>query len=174
MLYENMLIDTPYKLTEVEDHVGKPGHLGQSQCTYCLSIRNGAWYSYDDIHVVRSWKVSSRYTPEKRGVDSGGWYSWRCPDHPLRGSSPNGHLAPDHLRPTYTQRCDARELGTRCEEVAEGNYDAEWLCERHARPIILRLRADELLNDEDEMDGPPISREEPEERKELQRPAEET
>ena len=152
MRYEDMLIDTPYRLTEVTDHIGKVGHPGESQCTYCLSNKNSAWYPYEDVHVVRIWKTSSRYTPEKGSVDSGGWYSWRCPNHPLTGSCPNGHLAPEHLRPIHTHRCDRRQLGTRCEEIAAGFYEGSWLCERHARPIVLRLRLEELLHDEESGD----------------------
>jgi hypothetical protein len=150
MRYEDMLIDTPYTLAEIENRDLKPGHPHENQCTFCLKLDNTAWYAVEDIEVVRIWKINSVYTPEKGGANSGGWYSWRCPSHNYDGKpSLYAENAPEHLRPKHTDRCQALVLGRACGESAVGQYDGKWLCEDHARPIVLRLRAEELLRGDD-------------------------
>jgi len=151
MRYEDMLIDTAYNLAEIENRDIKPGHPLENQCTYCLKQKNPAWYPVADIQVVRIWKINSVYTPEKGGADSGGWYSWRCPRHSFDGKpSLYAENAPQHLRPKYTHRCKTPVLGRPCGQVAVGFLNERWLCDEHARPIILSLRAEELLRAEDD------------------------
>jgi len=148
--YEDMLIDTPYKLSEVENRPPKPGHPYENRCSYCVGQKNYTWYPIEDIVVVRRWTASSVYWPDRGGEESGGWYSWRCPNHPFNGKpSPWAENAPEHLRPKITQRCRRVELGKACGELAVGSFDGVWLCEWHARPIILREREEELLRGDD-------------------------
>ncbi|OIU87849.1 hypothetical protein [Microbacterium sp. AR7-10] len=154
--YEDMLIDTPYKLSEVENRTLKPGHPTENRCSYCKGQGNLTWYPVEDITVIRRWTASSVYWPDRGAQDSGGWYSWRCPNHPFDGRpSPWLDQAPLHLRPKYTHRCRQVELGKACGEIAIGQWDNSWLCERHARPIILRERLEALLRDDvDTVDDP--------------------
>jgi hypothetical protein len=149
MRYVDMLIDTAYNLSDIEDRTLKPGHPSENRCTFCVRQRNYSWYPIEDVRVVRTWRKKSIYQPELPGADGGGWYSWRCPDHAYDGKpSSYAEEAPEHLRPKYTHRCQARILSSGCGEPAVGFLDDRWMCSDHARPILLRLRQEEVLNGE--------------------------
>ena len=148
MRYRDMLIDTPYKLSEIEDRPTKAGHPQENRCPYCVGQENFTWYPVEDIAVVRRWRTKSLYRPELDGPDTGGRYEWRCPNHPFTGGpSSNFTNAPEHLRPKIVHRCKVAVLGRACDELAIGAFDGRWLCEDHARPVILEQRARELLDE---------------------------
>lgn len=157
MRYRDMLIDTPYKLSEIEDRSVKAGHPHENRCSYCVGQKNYTWYPIEDIIVVRRWRTKSVHRPDLDGAETGGWYSWRCPNHPFPvGPSSNAHNAPEYLRPKLVHRCKVTILGRPCGEPAMGAFDGRWLCEDHARPIILEQRLRGLIDEtlEEDFDDP--------------------
>jgi len=150
--YADMLIDTPYNLADVEDRDIKPGHPDENQCTYCLRNNVETWYPIAQITVIRTWTRASVHTSEKGGVNSGGKFEWRCPNHPW-DEKPSlwAENAPPELQREWQHTCEVPEMGKPCGEAAAGRFDGLWRCERHARPIILRLRELSILNGEDDL-----------------------
>lgn len=98
MLYRDILVETPYPLTEVEDRGEYQGRPLQIQCTYCGTQSLDPWYPIDQITVYRVWTSISTYSPEvQEKYAQGGTWQWRCPKHPKRAWAPHSHEAPDEL-----------------------------------------------------------------------------
>lgn len=145
--FKGMKIDTPYPILDIEDRGADKDPL-TSECTYCRRTEWGVKHSTADIVVVRRWREHSVWAPEADGIDSGGWYEWRCLDHPFRGnSSPYAENAPEHLRPERRERCEHMSLGTRCQTTTGERYEARWLCSEHAASVVARLRIEERMNE---------------------------
>ncbi|WP_424448559.1 hypothetical protein [Microbacterium arborescens] len=51
VLYQSMLVETPYRLVDVEDRDLKPGHELENQCTYCGTQEGDRWHAIGDITV---------------------------------------------------------------------------------------------------------------------------
>lgn len=148
--FKEMLIDTPYPLLEIEDRGDKKDPL-TSECTYCRRSEWGNRHDSRDVVVVRRWRERSVWLPELEGPDSGGWFEWRCPNHPFHwNSSPYAENAPDHLRPKQRERCADVSLSRRCSVMTGERYDNRWLCSEHAKSIIARLRVEDRLREIDE------------------------
>lgn len=146
--FNELLIDTPYALADIED---RRASEDTSMCTYC-GVRTGdPTYDVRDVVVVRRWKRNSAFLPDAAPAGGGGRFEWRCPNHPFEySSSPHAENAPLHLRPSKTMRCEEMTLGRRCESRTGQRYDRRWLCEEHAEGIVRRLQVEERLRELDE------------------------
>lgn len=151
--FKEMLIDTPYPLLEIEDR-GYKEDPSTTECTYCRRLDDGIRYDSRDVVVIRRWRERSIWAPEEDGIASGGWFEWRCPNHPFHWeSSPYAQDAPKHLQPERNERCEQRELGDRCTVRTSERYEGRWLCAEHSRGVVVRLRTEERLRAMDEEIG---------------------
>lgn len=149
--FNDMLIDTPYPLADIEDR--RRGQVA-SACTYCGKQAGDPVYDVRDIVVVRRWKRRSVFVPDAGPADGGGRFEWRCPNHPFDfSSSPYAEDAPAHLRPPETHRCDEVTLGRRCSDRTGRRYEGRWLCGEHAEAIVRRLQVEERLREIDDEIG---------------------
>lgn len=155
VLFQDMLIDTPYPLLEIEDRGVYKDPL-TSECTYCRREKWGRKHCTRDIVVIRRWHERSVWSPELEGTDNGGWFEWRCPEHSYRSqSSPYAANAPAHLQPAQSERCEKITLGSRCPVRTGERFDDQWLCSEHSASVVARLRVEERMRElEDGIIGP--------------------
>lgn len=150
VLFKDMLIDMPYPILDIEDRGDDKDPL-TSECTYCRREEWGQKHSTQDIIVVRRWREHSIWAPHLDGPDNGGWFEWRCPQHPYRWeSSPYAANAPEHLRPAPSARCEHVSLGSRCRTRTGESFDGQWLCSEHSVSVVARLRIEERMRELDE------------------------
>ncbi len=150
--YEDMLVETPYRLVDVEDRRLTPGHESEKQCTYCGVQDGDPWYPIAEVTVYRIWTTDSVYRPEAERFERGGQWQWRCEAHPKRSWAPRSHEAPAVLLPPEEHPCEevdrltkrkcAVKAGTR--KLVEG-----WFCGDHSGPYELLARQRQLLGEED-------------------------
>lgn len=151
VLFRDMLIDTPYRLIDIEDR-GNDDDPRTRECTYCRRTRGwGHPHLVNDIVVVRRWREHSYWDPESGQLGGGGWYSWRCPEHPFNGnSSPYAANAPAHLVPEHRERCEEMQLRMRCTSMTSERFDGRWLCPEHSASVVARLRVEDRLREMEE------------------------
>ncbi|WP_426516773.1 hypothetical protein ACPPVQ_18845 [Diaminobutyricibacter sp. McL0618] len=142
MLAEEMKVETPLALAELEDRTIYSGHEYENQCSDCGVTEADPWYPIEDIMLVRHWTKTSE--PE------GGTWWWYCPDHfDRRGDRwwANSHLAPAELLPEEKHFC-ARYIGLNsvCGSPAIEPFDGVWVCETHAVTERVNRRIAELLS----------------------------
>jgi hypothetical protein len=151
--FNDMLVETGYRLIDVEDRVVKLGHPRENQCTYCGVQDGDRWHPVEDITVYRVWTADSLYRPDNTELfTTGGTWQWRCPAHPKRAWAPHSHEAPDELLPPEKHSCE--EIiplsRTRCGETDGTRRFVEgWYCGDHCHPYENNARARILLGDED-------------------------
>lgn len=145
MLYEDMMVETPILLTEIDILTEYAGHPDEHECTGCLARSSYPWYGNEDVMVLRHWTSVSVNEP------GGGKWTWYCPEHFEKRAGnwwPNSHRAPAKLLPVVEHSCDhvsGRKFG--CNEYAVEPFDGVWLCEVHANAERVSRRFDELLSD---------------------------
>lgn len=153
VLYKDMLVETPYRLTEVEDRVRKPDHEDLNQCTYCGVQEGDTWHPVAEITVYRVWTSDAVYRPEAPGVhEQGGAWQWRCSDHPKGSWAPHSHEAPPLLIPPERHPCEEIDgLSMRKCGVADGarRFEEGWFCPAHSRKYEVLAEQRRLLGDED-------------------------
>jgi len=159
--YEDMLVETPYALANVEDRRVWPEHENENQCTYCGVKDGDPWYSVAEITVYRIWTADSLYRPEAERLEQGGQWQWRCGSHPKRVWAPHSHRAPTHLLPEEEHPCEEVDLLTkeRCRRKAGTRKFVEgWFCGEHSGSYELLARQRRALGDEDpEAGGDPTA-----------------
>jgi hypothetical protein len=146
MKYWDMPVETPVRLTDLEDHVERHGNAHESQCSDCGKGPLRPWYPLEEVSAVRHWNVDSLNEP------GGGHWTWYCPDHLERRNGEwwrSSHLAPAQLVPEETHYC-SQDLGLRktCGEVAVECFDGAWRCEEHSAAERMNRRIAALLSDD--------------------------
>ncbi|OJU42398.1 MAG: hypothetical protein BGN97_07750 [Microbacterium sp. 69-10] len=146
VLFKDMMIDTAYPLTVIEDRGDDRDPL-TSECTYCRRADGwGVRHPIADVTVVRRWTVRSYWDPKSNQLGGGGRYEWRCTEHPYNGdSSTHAADAPQHLIPERRERCEEITLKTLCTKMTSERYEGRWLCSEHAASVVERLRIEERL-----------------------------
>lgn len=144
---DDMKVESPLQLIELDERETHVGHTGENQCTYCGVGALDPWYPIEDVTVIRHWKSVSGDGP------SGGHWTWYCPEHLERRAGNwwrSSHLAPAHLLPEQKHFC-TRTVAMKgaCGEVAIEPFDGIWLCERHADAERTNRRIVELLSESD-------------------------
>lgn len=152
--YRDMLVETPYKLTDVEDRRAKPGHENENQCTYCgVESDTDPWYPLEEITVYRIWARTSIYRPDaETALEQGGRWQWRCETHPKTAWAPYSHGAPPQLQPPAEHPCE--ELlplsKAKCRRTDESSRFVEgWFCPDHRAKYINAAHERRLLGGED-------------------------
>jgi hypothetical protein len=152
MRYEDMLVETPVRLTEIENRNPTREHDQMNQCSECGVTSSHPWYPFEEIWVIRHWQLV-RGNPSYEGA-----WNWYCEEHidQRRGRWwKNSHLAPTDLLPPVQHPCANITLGSKCQTPAVEKIDGCWYCAEHASSPRLQQRMKMLLapDDDDENDA---------------------
>ena len=147
MKYWDMLVETPARVSDLEDHAAHHGDATVFPCTNCGVGPLDPRYPLEEMTTVRHWNIDSVDEP------GGGHWTWYCPKHlEMRDGEwwISSHLAPARLLPEETHYCSA-DIGLKkaCGEAAVECFDGAWRCEAHADTERMNRRIAALLSDDE-------------------------